>query len=147
LVRVAYLKVNERLTMVFDDTKATFDGKRFKKCDWSKLYPYAARPVPNDILEPRGKAVTVNCFVDADHAGCQVTHRSHTSVIVFVNRALLLWYSKWQNTAVESLTFRSEYIALKMAVDMVVEGLGYKLPPHFFKIIIPKPDDWPCCCC
>lgn len=64
--------------------------------------------------------------MDADHAGCQVTHRSsqHIGVIVFVNRALLLWYSKWQNTAVESLTFGSEFIALKMAVDMVVEGLG-----------------------
>jgi hypothetical protein len=59
-VRVAYfLKVHERLTMVFDDTTATFDGNRFKKYDWSKFYPDAARPVPNDAPEPRGKAATL----------------------------------------------------------------------------------------
>lgn len=121
----AYLKAHERSTMVFDDTEATFDKNTFKQRDWSEFYPDAAEPVPSDAPEPRGKLVTVNCFVDADHAGCRVTRRSHTGVIVFVNRAPILWYSKRQNT-VESSTFGSEFIALKTAVDMV-EGLRYKL--------------------
>jgi hypothetical protein len=67
----------------------------------------------------------MTCFVDADHAGCLVTRRSHTGVIIFVNRAPTLWYSKRQNT-VESSTFGSEFIAAKTVVDMI-EGLRYKL--------------------
>jgi hypothetical protein len=46
-------------------------------------------------------------------------------VIIFVNNAPILWHSKRQNT-VESSTFGSEFVALRMAVDMI-EGLWYKL--------------------
>ena len=63
--------------------------------------------------------------VDADHAGCRVTRRSHTGIIIFVNRAPILWYSKRQNT-VESSTFGSEFLAMRQATDMI-EGLRYKL--------------------
>jgi hypothetical protein len=66
-----------------------------------------------------------SCFVDSDHAGCQLTCQSHTGVLIFVNNAPILWHSKRQNT-VESLTFGSEFVALQMAVDMI-EGLRYKL--------------------
>jgi hypothetical protein len=67
----------------------------------------------------------MSCFVDADHAGCRVTRHSHTGILIFVNRAPILWYSKRQNT-VETSTFGSEFIAAKTAVEMV-EGLRYKL--------------------
>jgi hypothetical protein len=42
-----------------------------------------------------------------------------------VNRAPILWYSKRQNT-VETSTFGSEYVAARIAVEMI-EGLRYKL--------------------
>ena len=67
-----------------------------------------------------------SCFVDADHAGCKATRRSHTGVFIFANKAPILWYSKRQNT-VETSTFGSEYCAMKTAIDMI-EGLRYKLP-------------------
>jgi hypothetical protein len=66
----------------------------------------------------------VLCYVDADHAGCQVTHCLHMGILILVN-APILWLSKRQNT-VETSTFSSEFIALKTAVEMV-EGLRYKL--------------------
>jgi hypothetical protein len=66
-----------------------------------------------------------SCFVDSDHAGCRLTRRSHTGVLIFVNNAPILWHSKRQNT-VESSMFGSEFVALQMAVDMI-EGLRYKL--------------------
>ena len=44
--------------------------------------------------------VVMSCFVDADHTGRRVTRRSHTGVIIFVNRAPILWFSKRQNTTV-----------------------------------------------
>lgn len=69
--------------------------------------------------------MSLNCFVDADHAGCQLTRRSHTGVFIFVNRAPVLWFSKRQNT-VESSTFGSEFVAMRIAVEMI-EGLRYKL--------------------
>jgi hypothetical protein len=67
----------------------------------------------------------MSCFVDADHAGCRVTRRSHTGIIIFVNRAPILWYSKRQNT-VESSTFGSEFVAMRIAIEMI-ECLRYKL--------------------
>ena len=75
--------------------------------------------------EVRGKAVQVNFFVNADHAGDVVSRRSHTGILLYVNRAPVIWYSKRQNT-VETSTFRSEFIALKIATEMI-EGLRYKL--------------------
>jgi hypothetical protein len=75
--------------------------------------------------EPRGRSVITRCYVDADHAGCLATLRSHTGVLLFVNEAPIIWYSKRQNT-VESSTFGSEFIALKQAIDFT-EGLRYKL--------------------
>jgi hypothetical protein len=75
--------------------------------------------------EPRGKEVDISCFVDADHAGNRVTRRSHTGIIIFCNLAPVVWYSKRQNT-VETSTFGSEFIALRIAVELI-ESLRYKL--------------------
>jgi hypothetical protein len=76
--------------------------------------------------EPRGKEVSMMCFVNADHAGWRVTRRSHTTgIISFVNRAPIVWFSKQQNT-VETSTFGSEFVALKIAINQV-KGLRYKL--------------------
>jgi hypothetical protein len=111
--------------MVFDDTEPTYEQSRFQQCDWSEFYPGAAELIAPNRPKALGKPVTMSCFVDADHAGCKVTRRSHTGVIIFVNRAPITWYSKRQNT-VESSTFGSEFVAMKTAVDMV-EGLRYKL--------------------
>ena len=67
----------------------------------------------------------MSCFVDADHARCQATRRSQTGVLIYVNHAPILCYSKRQNT-VEISTFGSEFVAARIAVEMV-EGLRYKL--------------------
>ena len=61
----------------------------------------------------------------ADHAGNKVTRRSHTGIIIMVNVVPIMWYSKRQNT-VETSTFGSEFIALRIATELV-ESLRYKL--------------------
>lgn len=121
----AYLKHHPKSTMVFDDTVPDFRNKRFQKHDWSELYPDAKEAIPHNMPEPRGKPVLVSCFVDADHAGCRATRRSHSGIIIFVNKAPILWYSKRQNT-VEASTYGSELLAMRLAVEMI-EGLRYKL--------------------
>ena len=111
--------------MVFDWTTPTFDTSKFAQCDWTEFYPEAKEAIPSNMPEPRGQPVTTTCWVDADHAGCRMTRRSHTGIIIFVNRAPILWFSKRQAT-VESSTFGSETVALRQAIDMI-EGLRYKL--------------------
>jgi hypothetical protein len=121
----AYMKRYDRSKLVFDDTTPVFDQKRFAKVDWSGFYPDAAEVVPPNMPELRGHAVSTHCYVDADHAGCRVTRRSHTGCLIYLQSAPILWYSKRQNT-VESSTFGSEFIAMKTAIDQI-EGLRYKL--------------------
>jgi delta-aminolevulinic acid dehydratase/porphobilinogen synthase len=91
--------------------------------DWKEYYPGAKEAIPDNIPEPRGRLVTTTCFVDADHAGCRFTRHSHSGILIFVNRAPILWFSKRQ-AIVESSTFGSEMV--RQAVDMI-EGLCYKL--------------------
>jgi len=121
----AYLKSHDRSLLVFDDTKPNFDEDRFRKADWSQFYPEAEDALPHNMPEPRGKPVTTTCFVDADHAGCRATRQSHTGILLFVQRAPIMWYSKRQST-VETSTFGSEFVAMKTAIEQV-EALRYKL--------------------
>jgi hypothetical protein len=95
----------------------------------------AKEAIPPNIPEALGKAVATTCYVDADHAGCLATRRSHTGVLLYVNSALVLCHSKRQNT-VEASTFGSEFIAAKTAVEMV-EGLRYKLCMMGFPVLGP----------
>ena len=92
---------------------------------WEEFYPDAREEIPSDLLEPLGNAVRLNCFVDANHAGNVVTRRSHTGILIFVQNALIIWFSKRQNT-VESSSFGSEFIALRIAKELIV-ALRYKL--------------------
>jgi hypothetical protein len=121
----AYLKKYNLSSLVFDWTKPEFDESRFKVCDWREYYPDAKEGIPSNMPEARGCPVTTSCFVDADHAGCRLTRRSHSGVLIFVNRAPIIWFSKRQAT-VESSTFGSESIAMRQVIDLI-EGLRYKL--------------------
>jgi hypothetical protein len=94
-------------------------------CDWTSHNPGAKEAIPTNMPEPWGCLVVTRCYIDADHAGCLAMWQSQTDVLIFVNEAPIIWYSKQQNT-VESLTFGSEFIALKQAIDFL-EVLHYKL--------------------
>ena len=90
---------------------------------WKEFYPLAKESIPN--VGPRGNGVIISAFVDADHAGDHTNRRSHTGIVIFVNKAPILWYSKRQTT-VETSSYGSELVAMKTAVEMI-EGLRYKL--------------------
>ena len=64
-------------------------------------------------------------FVDSDHASDQVTRRSRTGFLVYLNNALIYWTSKKQTT-IETSLFGSEFMAMKHATEYV-RGLQYKL--------------------
>ena len=81
--------------------------------------------IPPNAPEPRGFGFIVNAQVDADHAGDTITRRSRTGFLVYVNRALVCWHSKKQNS-VESSSFGSEFMAMKACCEYI-RGLRYKL--------------------
>ena len=120
-----YLKARPKRTIAFDPAHPDIDESRFVKCDWHDFYRGAKESIPGDMPEPRGNVVSTHCFVDADHAGNKVTRRSQSGILLFVNRAVIQWYSKRQNT-VETSTFGSEFVAMRIAVELI-EGLRYKL--------------------
>jgi hypothetical protein len=122
----AYLKKHlEKSTMVFDDKIPTINQAGFKECDWKDFYQDAQEAIPLNAPVARGNAVEMHAFVDADHAGDRITRRSQTGIIIFMNSAPIVWFSKRQNT-VETSTFGSEFVALKVCTEMI-EGLRYKL--------------------
>ena len=121
----AYLKKYGRSALVFDWTEPVLDESKFQEVDWKEFYPEAAELIPPNAPESRGRGVVTTCFVDADHAGCRLTRRSHSGIIIFVNRAPIIWFSKRQAT-VESSTFGSESVAMRQAIDLI-EALRYKL--------------------
>jgi hypothetical protein len=89
----AYLKQYNQSSLVFDWTEFSLDEMMFKEYDWQEYYPGATEAIPDNMPEPRGKPVLTTCFVDADHAGCCLTCRSHSGVLIFVNRAPIIWFS------------------------------------------------------
>lgn len=118
----AYLKKHDKSAIVFDPNGVELDESAFAQVPvaaWKEFYGDVVEELPPNMPEPRGQAVDITCFVDADHAGNLVTRRSHTGILIFVQGAPIVWYSKKQNT-VESSSFGSEFVALRIARDMIV---------------------------
>ena len=59
-----------------------------------EIYPDAVEDLPSNTPKPRGNPVQINCFVDSDHAGDRITHRSQTGILIYCNSAPVIWYSK-----------------------------------------------------
>ena len=121
----AFLKGHPTQKVVFDATEPYVDESRFAKVDWTETYGELIEELPPNMPKPRGNSVVLSCFVDADHAGNKVTRRSHTGILIWVNNAPIIWYSKKQAT-VETSTFGSELVAMRIAKELIV-ALRYKL--------------------
>jgi hypothetical protein len=116
---VSYLHNNQCKRILFDPNLPYIAPDTFR-CDddWVEFYGDVKEEDPPSMPEPLGASVTIGCFVDADHAGNKVTRRSHTGVIMFLNKAPIQVFSKRQNTC-ESSTYGSELVAMRIARDMI----------------------------
>ena len=119
----AYLKQHSESKMVFDPSK--MDHPPMPNYDWAAFYRNAKEMIPPNAPEPRGNSVQTTCFADSDHAGDLVSRKSRTGVLVYANRAPIIFHSKKQGS-IETSSFGSEFSALKTAAELV-EGLRYKL--------------------
>ena len=72
----AYLKAHSNTEMVFNPTPVTLDTTLFEQQDWSYL-PYGCEglkeELPSNIPKVCGPLMTMQVFVNADHAGDLLT--------------------------------------------------------------------------
>ncbi len=89
-----YLKAHDRSTMVFDSNYIDWKDEDFPSYDWTDFYQVTNDELPPNAPAPRGMPVQINAFVDASHARNKVTRRSHTGILIYLNTAPVIWYSK-----------------------------------------------------
>jgi hypothetical protein len=117
---VHFLSNNPMKRIVFDpSTPLTNEEDFFGDADWTEFYGDIEEEDPPNMPEPLGHPVQITMFVDANHANNVVTRRSHTGIFIFVQNAMIIPYSKRQNT-VESATFGSELVAMRTGKDLIV---------------------------
>jgi hypothetical protein len=66
-----------------------------------------------------GQLVNIFLLVDDNHAGNVIMRHSYSSIFLFVQNTLIIWFSKWQNT-VEAATFGSKFVALSICKELVL---------------------------
>jgi hypothetical protein len=124
----AYLKSHHNAELVFDPSDPAIDESEFERRDWTSSefgHLDGKEVLPPQMPEPRGIGFVMRAKVDADHASDTTTRRSRTGFVVYLNSALVYWWSKKQNS-VESSSFGSEFIAMKQCCEYL-RGLRYKL--------------------
>ena len=115
-----YLWKNPMKRIVMDSTYIEHDEDSFNNCaDWKEFYGDVQEEDPPRMPEPLGHGMGTTVFVDSDHASNVLTRRSHSGLLIFCNNALVMTFCKRQNT-VESSTFSSELVAMRIARDMSV---------------------------
>ena len=123
-----YLQKYHNRELIYDCGNPVIDEGQFGRRDWTSSefgHVDGKEEIPPKIPEPRGQGVTICTKVNADHASDMVTRQSRTSLLVYINSALVYWLSKKQ-TSVETSSFRLEFIAMKQCCKYFW-GLRYKL--------------------
>ena len=62
------------------------------KCKY--VYPDYQEIMSRHMPEALSTYVVIKAYVDANHAGNIINWRSHYGIIVYVNNAPIIWYSK-----------------------------------------------------
>ena len=119
----AYLKKHPKCNLILDSSRGP--SLPAPQVDWKDFYEVEPEELPPGAPEPLGEAVQLTCFVDASFAPDLVSFRSRTGVMLYVNRGLINFLSRRQNS-IETSTFGAEYMALKTGLEMTI-GLRYKL--------------------
>jgi hypothetical protein len=93
-----YLKLHPKRKIAFDPQHPAISKKMFQQYDWHDFYQDVVKAIPGDMPTLRGNLMSTHCFVDASHGSDRVTRRSQTGILIFCNKAPIMWYSKRQNT-------------------------------------------------
>jgi hypothetical protein len=77
--------------VVFDPTYPYVDMGDFIKTELKSMYGDVKEMIPPDASVPRGKEVNLRLFVDSDHASEQITRRSRTGYVIYLNMTPIVW--------------------------------------------------------
>ena len=100
--------------MMFDPSDTVIDESQFDRKDWtaSEFGLSLEEVLPKNMPQTCRMGFVMRSYVDVDHAGDSITHRSRTGFLVYLNCAPDYWMSKKQ-TIIETRSFGSEFIAMK----------------------------------
>ena len=116
-----YLRHTHQKRIVIDPNPLDWSKYSMAEFDtWKEFYPDAEEDLPDKMPEAKGAEARITVYVDADHAHDQVTRRSVTGIILFVNGTPVKWISKRQKT-VETSTYGSELVAARIAIETILE--------------------------
>ena len=124
----AYLHKYSNTKLMYDLSNQVINLSDFEGQDWTLSefgHIDGVEELPLKMPEPHGMGFVIHTKVDADHALDTVTRQLRTGFLVYVNSALVHWWSKKQ-ASVKSSSFRSEFIAMKQC-SKYINGLKYKL--------------------
>ena len=62
--------------------------------EWKYFYPNFQEMMTRHIPEALSNYVVIKACVDTNHAGNMENGRSHSGIIIYVNNAPVIWYSK-----------------------------------------------------
>jgi hypothetical protein len=111
-----YLRKYHNMELVFDPSDPCVEESNLGLKDWTSTefgHLQGNEELPPNMPQPGGLGFIMRAKVDADHASDTVTRRSSTGFLVRLNSALIYWPSRKQNS-VESSSFGSEFIAMKL---------------------------------
>ena len=118
----SYLKKCHNSKLVFDPSDREFDRNFFVEQDWeSSEYENLVEELPIGGPIPKGMGFTMLVYVDSDHAGEVISHRSRTGFIIYLNNSPVYWMSKKQQ-GVETSSFGAEFTAMKQCTEYM-QGL------------------------
>ena len=80
------------------------------------IYGDVKETAPSNAPEPIVRPVVLQAMVDSDHAGDKTTRPSCTGYFIWLNQALIGWFSKQQPT-IESAIFGAEFVVLKNVME------------------------------
>jgi hypothetical protein len=91
---------------------------------WREFYPEACEEVPDGMPVPTpNRKVQATVMVDVDHAHCEVTRRSVTGTLVFVNSTPVRWFFLMQKTS----TYGSEWWQPESRRILNIRIMGFAL--------------------
>ena len=89
-----FLKEKPKLKLAFDPAHLQIIENMFQRHGWQDFYRDEKEAIPDNMPEARDNGIYTHCFVDAELAGNTVTIRSQTGILIFCNRASIMWHSK-----------------------------------------------------
>ena len=93
----SHLWSHHNVELVFDPSDPVIYETKFEERDWTSSefgHIDGKEEMPENAPEPRGLGFTMKAKVYVDHAANTVTRRSKTGFLVYLNCALVYWFTK-----------------------------------------------------